>query len=153
MVIRKLVSINGFIHTSLRYNNHGKPFLTSGPRISISHTNQYVVMVVSYGPKIGVDIELERPKILRGEKYFCNTDKSFRTYSSEEKIKKLTKIWCAKEAIFKAIEVEDVSYKYDIVLQEFDLNSKETSAVFRKKNFHIEFDSLNHHQVAIATEI
>ncbi|MDC1533626.1 4'-phosphopantetheinyl transferase superfamily protein [Polaribacter sp.] len=153
LVIRKLLNINGLVHTSLYYNSNGKPFLNNGPMISISHANKYVVIAFSYTSNIGVDIELEKQKILKGEKYFRNIDVSLNVNSPEEKIKKLTKIWCSKEAVFKVIDFKDVSYKNDILLQEFNINSKETFAVFKREQFNIQFDYINNYQIAIAKKI
>lgn len=153
LVIRKLLNINGLVHTSLYYNSNGKPFLNNGPMISISHANKYVVFAFSYTSNIGVDIELEKQKILKGEKYFRNIGVSLNVNSLEEKIKKLTKIWCSKEAVFKVIDFKNVSYKNDILLQEFNINSKETFAVFKREQFNIQFDYINNYQIAIAKKI
>jgi len=153
LVIRKLLNINGLIHTSLCYNSNGKPFLNNGPMISISHAKKYVVIAVSYTSNIGVDIELERKKILKGEKYFSDIDVSLDSHLPEEAIKKLTKTWCSKEAVFKVIDFKDVSYKNDILLQEFNINSKETFAVFKREQFNIQFDYINNYQIAIAKKI
>ena len=153
LVIRKLLNINGLIHTSLCYNSNGKPFLNNGPMISISHANKYVVIAVSYTSNIGIDIELEKKKILKGEKYFSNIDVSLDVDLPDEVIKKLTKIWCAKEAVFKVINFKAVSYKNDIIIKEFNVNSKETFAVFRKEKFNIQFDYINNYQIAVAKKI
>ena len=68
--------------------------------ISISHANKYVVIAVSYTSNIGIDIELEKKKILKGEKYFSNIDVSLDVDLPDEVIKKLTKIWWCKRSCF-----------------------------------------------------
>ncbi|MFT6216190.1 MAG: phosphopantetheinyl transferase [Roseivirga sp.] len=80
-------------------NEFGKPHLTlQGLEISISHTKGYAAAALSTKKPIGIDIEHERPQILRiAHKFLHESEKAW----AGEDITKLTQIWCAKEALYK----------------------------------------------------
>ena len=99
--IRSLASaylINKLSKEPLQYNDMGKPFFPSGPFFNISHSGQYIVMVIS-DKDIGVDIEENKEK---------DMSSLIRIFNEAEA--KMIKehadfyfLWCAKESLIKCI--------------------------------------------------
>ena len=100
LATRLLLKNIGYTPTALFYDPNGKPFLSDGKQISISHSFNKVAVIIS-DRKVGVDIEKKREKIVAIAHKF--TQWNFRTasFSLESIIQKLTMTWCAKEVGFK----------------------------------------------------
>lgn len=87
---------------------------------SISHTAKYAVLAVS-NQRIGVDIEFLHPKILNIKSKFINVKENY--FMKSDNIKLITRLWTCKEAIFKCIYENKLSFKKNIVLEKFDIQS------------------------------
>lgn len=134
--VRKLLEEAGYTDFDLYYDVFGKPHLHDGKHISITHSHHFSSIIIS-DEVVGIDIELQREKIVRIADKFCNAE--FQYLNREEKlayIRKLTVIWGAKEAIFKIQNEKGISFKDHIVVDAFDLNQTETTA-------HLYFDGLH----------
>jgi len=117
----------------LEKDNFGKPFLN--PRnieINYSHTRDFLFWGEHPKFSIGVDIEYIRPKIADIHFKFVNHIELEQIDCSD--LKSLTKIWSAKEAIFKAYGKTEVDFKEDIVL--YNLGSLSDSIIKGKFNKH-----------------
>jgi len=78
---------------------------------------------------VGIDMELQREKILRIADKFVDTEFEYlKTDVLEEYVKKLTVIWGAKEAIFKIRNEKGISFKDHIQVEDFSLNKNHTEA-------------------------
>ena len=88
---------------------------------SISHTMKFAVLGIGF-QKIGVDIESYRPKILNIKSKFINIKESY--FMKSDDIKVITRLWTCKEAIYKCIFKNKLSFKKDIVLEKFDMRAK-----------------------------
>ncbi len=77
----------------------GKPHISlAGVEISISHAKGYGAAAFSSTGPIGIDIEHDRDQIMRiAHKFLHPTEKPW----AENRVDKLTQIWCAKEALYK----------------------------------------------------
>jgi len=111
---------------AIGYEPTGKPFLKDFPNynISISHTKTIVAIALSENFKIGVDVEAVHPRLIKIADRFLNDSERvlMRSYNTMiEKIKFLTIVWCAKEALFK-IFGSDVDYKNDLKAKQFILS-------------------------------
>jgi 4'-phosphopantetheinyl transferase len=88
---------------SLKYevykDQFGKPHLNIEElHISISHAKGFGAAALSSIGPIGIDIEHERPQILRiAHKFLHESEKPW----ADDHIAQLTQIWCAKEALYK----------------------------------------------------
>lgn len=83
----------------LEKDQFGKPHLDS-PEIgvSMSHAKGFGAAALSFKGPIGIDIEIERPQITRiARKFLHEEEKDW----SDLSIRDLTKIWGAKEALYK----------------------------------------------------
>jgi len=138
--VRKLLNEAGYTDFDLYYDEFGKPHLQDGKHISITHSYQFSSIIIS-DETVGIDIELQREKIIRIADKFCDTEFQ---YLDREKttdyIKKLTVIWGAKEAIFKIRNEKGISFKDHIAVNEFDLNQTQAIANLHFGGLHKEFN-------------
>ena len=124
--VRKLLQLAGYSDFDLYYDEFGKPHLSDSKHISITHSHDFSAIIVS-DQTVGIDIELQRNKIIRIADKFCNTEFQFLNPNDQpEFIRKLTVIWGAKEAIFKIRNEKGISFKNHIQVNSFDLEKKET---------------------------
>ena len=126
--VRKLLNEAAYTDFDLFYDEFGKPHLHDGKHISITHSHQFSSIIVS-DEVVGIDIELQREKIIRIADKFC--DAEFQYLNKEtvsEYIKKLTVIWGAKEAIFKIRNEKGISFKDHIAVNSFGLDQTTTLA-------------------------
>jgi 4'-phosphopantetheinyl transferase len=120
--VRKLLQTAGYTDFDLYYDELGKPHLKDDKYISITHSHNFSAIIVS-NKTVGIDIELQREKIIRIADKFVDTEFSYLDRSDlESYIKKLTIIWGAKEAIFKIRNEKGISFKEHIKVKAFRLD-------------------------------
>lgn len=111
------------ISTEIEYDNHGKPKLIGNEiHISISHSGDYSVVIISNSVNVGVDIELLSEKITKVESKFVNTN-DFTNKSKFYNLENLMYIWCAKEAIYKSYGKQGISFYQNITIKRFKRNN------------------------------
>jgi len=138
--VRKLLNEAGYTDFDLYYDEFGKPHLQDGKYISITHSYQFSSIIISE-ETVGIDIELQREKIIRIADKFCDTEFQYLDRKkTTEYIKKLTVIWGAKEAIFKIRNEKGISFKDHIAVNEFDLNQTQAIANLHFGGLHKEFN-------------
>lgn len=139
--VRHLLAEEGYTDHDLYYDGNGKPHLKDGKFISITHSFIFSAIILS-DAKVGIDIEMQREKILRIAEKFTPI-KEYRTLANfEALIRKLTIVWGAKEAIYKLYAEPGVSFLQHINITDFDLeDDKSTGKVF----FH---GKTSHYQLA-----
>ncbi|MDD5152358.1 MAG: 4'-phosphopantetheinyl transferase superfamily protein [Flavobacterium sp.] len=127
--VRKLLQQAGYSDFDLFYDESGKPHLKDGKPISISHSHEFSAIIISE-ETVGIDIELQREKIIRIADKFVNSTELNRlqSFDSHDYIKKLTVKWGAKESIFKIRNEKGISFKNHIQVNTFELEDKETIA-------------------------
>ncbi|MGM8360330.1 4'-phosphopantetheinyl transferase family protein [Flavobacterium sp. ARAG 55.4] len=138
--VRKLLNEAGYTDFDLYYDEFGKPHLQDGKHISITHSHEFSSIIIS-NETVGIDIELQREKIIRIADKFC--DAEFQYLDREktaEYIKKLTVIWGAKEAIFKIRNEKGISFKDHIAVGAFSLNQTGTTAHLNFGGLQTQFD-------------
>lgn len=141
MSIRQLLKLAGYTDSNLYYNGEGKPHLTDGKCISITHSFEYAAIIIG-DENVGIDIEKKRDKIIRIADKFCNEEELLyvKRKNITEKIEDFTLIWCAKEAVFKMCNTCALSFKDHMYV---DLNkyvNKQGEAVVNRGDFQKEFD-------------
>ncbi len=137
--VRKLLQETGHTDLDLYYDEFGKPHLHGENHISITHSHNFSAIIIS-DETVGIDIELQRDKILRIADKFCDSEFQFLDMDSDEYIRKLTVIWGAKEAIFKIRNEKGISFKDHINVQSFELNIKQNKAKLHFNNLIIDFN-------------
>jgi phosphopantetheinyl transferase len=135
LAVRKLLQVENYLDSDLFYDASGKPHLIDNKHISISHSHQFATIVISTA-NVGIDIEMKREKIIKiANKFIHKNEFLFLNPENQlEYIKMLTTIWGAKEAIFKIINQEGISFKNHIILNSFEADLTKTRAVFQINN-------------------
>ncbi|WP_196891956.1 4'-phosphopantetheinyl transferase family protein [Aureivirga marina] len=131
--VRHLLKIAGYADEDVTYNQNGKPFLSDGKSISISHSFEYAVIAINENDYIGVDIEKKRDKIVRIAKKFIGSEKSF--VNMETDIDKLTRIWGAKESLFKIHPEGAIQFDTHLLISPFEMHDSKTKGRIHKNNF------------------
>ena len=142
--VRKLLQLAGYSDFDLFYDEFGKPHLIDGKHVSITHSHEFSAIIIS-DETVGIDIELQRDKIIKIADKFCDTEFQFLD-NKKVYIRQLTVIWGAKEAIFKIRNEKGISFKNHIKVNSFDLENKETNAELHFDNlikkFKIHFEEI-----------
>jgi 4'-phosphopantetheinyl transferase len=121
VLLRKLLNTHEYI--DLRTGENGKPYLENNSHhISLSHSFDYAAVIISESKKVGIDIELIKPKIEKIAHKFLN-DEEFAFIGEEKRIEQLYVCWCAKEALYKLNGERETSFKENIFLHPFNFKS------------------------------
>ena len=139
--IRHLLATEGYTDYDLFYDANGKPHLTDGVHVSITHSFIFSAIILS-NIKVGIDVEKKRDKILRIAHKFTEVNELSKL-SLTSRIRKLTAIWCAKESLYKGFNSAGLSFLNHIHIEDFGLDQNETTAIadFNNKteSYHIRF--------------
>ena len=123
---RRLLLEAGIPPHFLNHDPNGIPRLESGQQISISHTKTLAGIALGTKP-LGIDIEVFRPKIHRIATRFLHTEESF-ALKDDHVIEKLTLIWTAKEALYKALNQKGIIFSEQLLVTPFQWGDKKGSA-------------------------
>jgi 4'-phosphopantetheinyl transferase len=140
--------------SKLRYTSENKPYLSdSSLHISISHSHNMLAIIATNAHSTGIDIELIRDKILRVRHKFLNhTEAEF----AGSDLHRLTTIWGAKEAMYKAYGLKGVDFREHLEVKSFTGN--ELQGTLKKngktKEYHLAAENLGDYiMVYICNEI
>ncbi len=129
--IQNLLKLLDIKNDDLYYDSNGKPKLSSGKFISISHSFDYCGVIICES-KVGVDIEKFRPNILNISKKFVSNSEL--KLIKENSIQNITKIWTIKEAVYKAFGHAGIDFKKNIIIETLDREfSRASVKVFKNK--------------------
>lgn len=127
MSVRHLFAEMGYTDSDLYYDDKGKPHLTDGTKISITHSFTFSAIILS-DVEVGIDIEKQRSKILKIAHKFTTVE-DYRTLNNYDILaRKLTMVWGAKESIYKSFAEKGVSFLQHIYVEDFRLDHCETTA-------------------------
>jgi len=98
---------NGFIC----YNKEGKPFLSTGQYISISHTADFSALIISDNNQVGIDVEKVSERIIKVKDRITSTAE--REKYGHNTVQ-LTTVWAAKECVVKLTGQRHISFENDI---------------------------------------
>jgi 4'-phosphopantetheinyl transferase len=145
--VRKLLQLKGYTDFDLEYDQFGKPHLKDGKHISISHSHEHATIIIS-DEITGIDIELQRDKIIRIADKFVEPEWEFLDKENQEYIRKLTVIWGVKESIFKIRNEAGISFKDHIHVHPFEIKDQLgvadlhfQNSIFQFKYHFIEIDN------------
>lgn len=132
----------------ISYNKSGKPLLNHPiyPNISISHSREYVAVMVHRYLAVGIDIESMNRNYAPIRK----------RYLSEMELQQVNEdpllqciYWCAKEAVFKLIEEDGVDFRKQIEVSALDPQQDTFTARFicdnREATYQLRHTSFNGH--------
>jgi 4'-phosphopantetheinyl transferase EntD len=119
LAVRSLLSQCFTKKQYLGYEENNRPFLKNYPGdISISHADKYVCILVHESKYVGIDIEGRRRNFAPVEnKIITDYEQSYLNNKYRED--QLCVIWCAKEAIYKAMHEQRVEYSRQIEIKRF----------------------------------
>ena len=141
LAVRMLLQHLGYTDFDLTYDEFGKPHLSDGKHISISHSHEFSCICIS-DVVMGIDLERLKEKTLKIEPRFMDVF-HLENLSVEEQIQKATVIWGVKESIFKIKNEKGISFPEHIFEAEFDLKEGKCEAELHFNNqiekFNIQF--------------
>lgn len=115
----RLILSEFFKNATISYDDFGKPSLNNGWFISISHSNEFVAIIVNKNRNCGIDIEQISSKIERIKHKFLNpTD-----LKNVTSIDNLTLYWGAKEALYKYYGKKEVLFIEHLFIEDFSDSS------------------------------
>jgi 4'-phosphopantetheinyl transferase len=120
--IRHLMAKAGYEDKDLYYDKAGKPHLKDGRHISITHSHQFTGIIVSDTIEVGIDIEMQRPKIKRIAHKFTQIEAYGHIKSTNDLIRKFTIVWGCKESLYKIYAIEGLSFLQHIYIEDFDFS-------------------------------
>ncbi|CAM4300985.1 4'-phosphopantetheinyl transferase superfamily protein [Zobellia roscoffensis] len=126
--IRHLMAEAGYVDADLFYDEFGKPHLKDGKKISITHSNHFTGIIVSAKHEVGIDIEMQREKILRIAHKFTPIEEYRTIANTDALIRKLTIVWGSKEALYKIYAQQGLSFIHHINVKDFTFDSAATTA-------------------------
>ena len=141
--IRHLLAEYEYVDADLIYDENGKPHLKDGNFISITHSHNFTGIIVSTTEHVGIDIEMQRDKILRIAHKFTPFEEYKTLANTAAVVRKLTIVWGAKESLYKIYGHKGLSFLEHIDVQDFLFDNQKTTAqiVFKGNlsNYKIEF--------------
>ncbi|MEX0314911.1 MAG: 4'-phosphopantetheinyl transferase superfamily protein [Allomuricauda sp.] len=142
--IRHLMDEAGYKDQDLYYDDFGKPHLKDGNYISITHSHNFTGIIVSKSDEVGIDIEMQRDKILRIANKFTPLEEYRTLANTDAIIRKLTIVWGAKEALYKIYAQQGLSFLKHIDVMDFAFDDKRTVAqiLYKGKKSHYEVEFL-----------
>lgn len=103
----------------LQVDAYGKPFFAGNAFfLSISHTSQTVVVLLSKTYQVGIDIESVRPKVLRVQQKFMSETE---LKAAGGDLIKVLIYWCAKETLYKLYGRKQLIFKEHLEVKPFVL--------------------------------
>lgn len=152
--VRHLLKEAGYTDFDLYYNGNGKPHLTNGKYISITHSFTFSAIAISE-KEVGIDIEKNREKIKIIQHKFVNFESGF-IHKDDDYIQQLTVIWGAKESLYKIYSYGGLTFKNDIDIDSFQIDDKKTTGCIKvkdwNKNYNIHFEQLDEFTLVYALE-
>ncbi|MEM9686391.1 MAG: 4'-phosphopantetheinyl transferase superfamily protein [Bacteroidota bacterium] len=136
--IRQLLKAAGYEASALYYDAFGKPHLSDGTYISITHSFIFSAIIISDTVKVGIDIEQQRDKIRKIAEKFIGYEWNY--INDIEVAEKLSVIWCAKESLYKTFGALGLSFKQHIKIIPFEPEEQKTKAWMQYKSRMAKYD-------------
>jgi len=112
-----------------------KPFLPNDEyHFSISHCGDYAAAIISKKSRVGIDIEIETPKIQKISEKFLSPEElsTFNIQPSASVTSLLTLLWSAKESVFKWHGEGSVDFREHIRLSKQHEGDETIDCLFTK---------------------
>lgn len=132
LAVRMLLQHLGYTDYDLTYDEAGKPHLSDGKHISISHSHEFSCICIS-DELMGIDLEKLKEKTLKIAPRFMEVN-HLENLATSEQIEKATVIWGVKESIFKIKNEKGISFPEHIFENEFCLSDGKCSAELHFNN-------------------
>lgn len=146
LAVRAMAFVMGINPGDIAYLPSGKPYLTDhASTISISHTKNYVAVLLSHHACVGVDIEQRSERILKIRHKFMHPDEEYNLKHSNPIIDETDGLllhWCAKESMFKAVLEEGIDFAQELRINELSTldHSGKFKGCFLRTDHHFQID-------------
>jgi len=125
--VRHLLRAFGYTDQDLFYDEHGKPHLKDGKKISITHSFTFSGVIIS-DKEVGIDIEKQRDKIVRIADKFVDYEFQYLNKLSDCYVRRLTVIWGIKESLYKLFATPGMLFKEHFLVIPFMIKDDTTVA-------------------------
>lgn len=127
------------------YNDERKPFLKGRKfNISISHSRKMTAILMSKNKRVGIDLEYMFHDIKHLSHKFINSQEYIS--ANDNALTHLYLHWCAKEALYKICDKQDINFKENLTI--FPFEPKDNGSIRgRVLNKHGLEDFILHYQI------
>ncbi|MDX6747978.1 4'-phosphopantetheinyl transferase superfamily protein [Polaribacter sp. PL03] len=129
--IRHLLKKAGYSDFDLIYDEFGKPHLKDGKFISITHSFTFTGIIISNDLHVGIDIEMQRDKILKIAHKFTPVEEYKTIANHDALISKLTIVWGGKESLYKIYGKKKLRFLENIYIEDFKFENEKTTGEIR----------------------
>ena len=106
------------------HDNSRKPYLDDGSyNISVTHSHQYTAILLNKEREVGIDIEYMSHDIERIAHKFLS-DKEIITDNQAKRKEHIYIHWCAKEALYKICNKEEIIFQENLIIKPFKLDTQ-----------------------------
>jgi len=120
---------------TITYNGKRKPYVKENLyNISISHSKDLTAILLSQKKRVGIDMEFMSHRIGRIAHRFINSDEII-TEDNELNKYHMYIHWCAKEALYKICDKQDIQLKENITIEPFFPKPKGTLSGWVRNRF------------------
>jgi len=117
--VRVLLNEMAGTDLSIYYNGNRKPFIKGNSYyISISHSRDLTSILLSREKKVGIDLEYMSHRIGNISDRFINSREDI-TEDTEQRKYHLYIHWCAKEALYKICDKQDINFRDNLTIEAF----------------------------------
>lgn len=105
-------------YQGIEKDEHNNPYLSEIKGfVSLSHTSDYTVVIVSLEEEVGIDIEKISDKLSRVAHRFLSDSEQL---DAGNDLFKMCIYWCAKESLYKWYGKKNLSFKENIFIEPFE---------------------------------
>ncbi|MBA4852760.1 4'-phosphopantetheinyl transferase superfamily protein [Emticicia sp. BO119] len=117
LTIKYLADKLGTKYLGIKKDQYGKPYLVgSSWQFSLTHTTEYIAVVMHESQSLGIDLEQPHDKLLRiAHKYLSETEIN----DADNDLDKLCIYWSAKEALYKLYGKRKVIFIDNLLISPF----------------------------------
>ena len=141
--VRHLLKEVGYRDEDLMYDEFGKPHLKDGKYISITHSFTFSGLIISDKLHVGIDIEMQRDKILKIAHKFTPIEEYKTIANHDALVSKLTIVWGARESLYKIYGKKKLLFLHNIYIEDFKFEDQKTTGAIRydgeEFSYNIEF--------------
>ena len=131
-------------YVNIVYDENRKPFLhDKSYNISISHSRNLTSVLLSKTLKVGIDLEFMSHKISRISHKFIN-EKEIISDDSTLRSKHLYIHWCAKEALYKICDKQDINFKHNLTIEPFEVQDEGLFRGIVENKFGLDIFNMNY---------
>lgn len=118
LTIKFLADKLGIRYLGIKKDQYGKPYLVGSDwQFSLTHTIEYIAVVMHETRALGIDMEQPSEKLLRiAHKYLSETERT----DANEDLDKLCIYWSAKEALYKLYGKRKVIFIDNLLVSPFN---------------------------------